>query len=210
MEDMKGDMSGGARGDRGHRRDRRARHAAARARRRRRDREHAGGGAYRPGDILTAMNGKTIEIINTDAEGRLVLADALWYAREQGATHLVDIATLDRRNGAALSGDVYSGVFGNVREWRDAGRRGRRRRVVDHAWPLPIHRRFRRFTIQVRRPEELVDPQPGDPRLRGDFLQRFRRRGTVGALRHRGAVLPLRCVARATDADRGYGVRRCA
>ena len=46
------------------------------------------GHAYRPGDILTAANGKTIEITNTDAEGRLVLADALWYAREQGATHL--------------------------------------------------------------------------------------------------------------------------
>ena len=43
-----------------------------------------GGGAFRPGDILTATNGKTIEIINTDAEGRLVLADALWYARRAG------------------------------------------------------------------------------------------------------------------------------
>src|SRR5581483_521155 len=53
-----------------------------------------GGGAYRPADILTAMNGKTIEVINTDAEGRLVLADALWYAREHGATHLLDLATL--------------------------------------------------------------------------------------------------------------------
>src|ERR671923_108051 len=46
-----------------------------------------GGGSFRPGDILTAMNGTTIEIINTDAEGRLVLADALVYARELGATH---------------------------------------------------------------------------------------------------------------------------
>ena len=46
------------------------------------------GHAYRPGDIITAANGKTIEITNTDAEGRLVLADALWYAREQGATHI--------------------------------------------------------------------------------------------------------------------------
>src|ERR671923_92620 len=64
-----------------------------------------GGGAYRPGDILTAMNGKTIEVISTDAEGRLVLADALWYAREQGATHLVDIATpahLERSRGDYL------------------------------------------------------------------------------------------------------------
>ena len=72
----------------------------------------AGGGAYRPGDILTAMNGKTIEIINTDAEGRLVLADALWYAREQGATHVVDFATLTGAMELAL-GDLYAGVFAN-------------------------------------------------------------------------------------------------
>src|SRR5262249_26691669 len=51
------------------------------------------GHAYRPGDILTAANGKTIEVTNTDAEGRLVLADALWYAREHGATHVMDLAT---------------------------------------------------------------------------------------------------------------------
>ena len=53
-----------------------------------------GGDAYKPGDILRAANGKTIEIINTDAEGRLVLADALHYARENGATHVIDFATL--------------------------------------------------------------------------------------------------------------------
>src|SRR6266536_1669686 len=101
------------------------------------------GHAYRPGDVLTAANGKTIEITNTDAEGRLVLADALWYAREQGATHLVDFATLTGAMERAL-GDVYAGVFGNDEAWRD--------RVVaageasgDHAWPMPIHRRYRRY-----------------------------------------------------------------
>jgi len=52
------------------------------------------GAAVKPGDILTAMNGKTIEVINTDAEGRLILADALCYARELGATKLIDAATL--------------------------------------------------------------------------------------------------------------------
>ena len=46
-----------------------------------------GGHAFRPGDIVTSLSGKTIEISNTDAEGRLILADALWYARESGATH---------------------------------------------------------------------------------------------------------------------------
>jgi leucyl aminopeptidase len=103
-----------------------------------------GGGSFRPGDIVKAMNGKTIEIVNTDAEGRLVLADVLWYAREQGATHLVDFATLTGAMEKAL-GDLYAGVFGNDDEWRDrvaeAGSRS-----GDHAWPLPIHRRFRRYT----------------------------------------------------------------
>ena len=53
-----------------------------------------GSRAQRPGDIVTALSGKTIEVINTDAEGRLILADALVYARRQGCTHLVDAATL--------------------------------------------------------------------------------------------------------------------
>ena len=57
-----------------------------------------GSRAQRPGDIVTAMSGKTIEVINTDAEGRLILADALHYARQQGCTHLVDAATLTGRD----------------------------------------------------------------------------------------------------------------
>jgi leucyl aminopeptidase len=102
-----------------------------------------GGGAYRPGDILTAMNGKTIEVVNTDAEGRLVLADALWYARREGATHLLDLATLTGAIDRAL-GDLYAGVFANDDEWREqvvaAGEAS-----GDHAWPLPLHRRYRAY-----------------------------------------------------------------
>jgi leucyl aminopeptidase len=102
-----------------------------------------GGGSYRPGDILRAMNGKTIEITNTDAEGRLVLADALYYAREQGATHLLDFATLTGAMEKAL-GDLYAGVFGNDEGWRDqvvaAGEAS-----GDHAWPWPMHRRYRNY-----------------------------------------------------------------
>jgi leucyl aminopeptidase len=102
-----------------------------------------GGGAYRPGDILTAMNGKTIEIINTDAEGRLVLADCLPYARQLGATHLVDFATLTGAMERAL-GDFYAGVFANDSDWRtlvvESGEAS-----GDHAWPWPLHSRYRRF-----------------------------------------------------------------
>ena len=102
-----------------------------------------GGGSFRPGDVLKASNGKTIEITNTDAEGRLVLADALVYTREQGATHVVDLATLTGAMSRAM-GDLYAGVFSNDDAWRD--------RIVeageasgDHAWPWPMHPRFRKF-----------------------------------------------------------------
>src|SRR5690349_6498718 len=101
------------------------------------------GHAYRPGDIVTAANGKTIEVTNTDAEGRLVLADALWYARQQGATHVLDLATLTGAMEVAL-GDLYAGVFANDDDWQrqvvDAGEAS-----GDHAWPFPMHPRYRRY-----------------------------------------------------------------
>ncbi len=71
-----------------------------------------GGKAQKPGDVQVAMSGKTIEIINTDAEGRLVLADGLAYARQLGATHLIDAATLTGACVVAL-GHINAGVFAN-------------------------------------------------------------------------------------------------
>src|SRR4029434_1418926 len=70
------------------------------------------GNATRPGDVVTAMNGKTIEILNTDAEGRLILADAVAYAEKQGATRIVDMATLTGAVIIAL-GDLNTGIMGN-------------------------------------------------------------------------------------------------
>ena len=70
------------------------------------------GTAQKPGDVQTAMSGKTIEIINTDAEGRLVLADGLTYARQLGATHLIDAATLTGAISVAL-GKINAGAFSN-------------------------------------------------------------------------------------------------
>ena len=131
-----------------------------------------GGGSYRPGDILTAMNGKTIEVTNTDAEGRLVLADALWYAREQGATHLLDLATLTGAMELAL-GDLYAGVFANDDAWRvqvvEAGEAS-----GDHAWPFPLHRRYRRYVssnfADLKNASTL---RQGSPALAGEFLREF-------------------------------------
>jgi leucyl aminopeptidase len=74
------------------------------------------GHAVKPGDIVTAMNGKTIEVNNTDAEGRLILADALCYAVEQGADQIVDLATLTGSIIVAL-GHTYAGLFANDDDW---------------------------------------------------------------------------------------------
>jgi leucyl aminopeptidase len=90
----------------------------------------------RPGDIVTALNGKKVDIINTDAEGRLILGDALTYAERLGATHLVDVATLTGLVVRAL-GDQMAGAFGTPDAWRDS--------VVaagaaagERFWPLPM------------------------------------------------------------------------
>lgn len=75
-----------------------------------------GGGAQKPGDVVKTFNGKTIEVVNTDAEGRLVLADAISYAQHLGATHIVDIATLTGSCVIAL-GDITTGAMTNDEKW---------------------------------------------------------------------------------------------
>jgi leucyl aminopeptidase len=73
----------------------------------------------RPGDIVRAMNGKQVDITNTDAEGRLILGDALTYAEQLGATHLVDVATLTGAVSRAL-GHLITGAFGTPQPWYDS------------------------------------------------------------------------------------------
>jgi len=94
-----------------------------------------GGGAIRPGDVLTAANGLRVEVLNTDAEGRLILADGLWLAQTLGATHLVDIATLTGACVVAL-GHHASGLVGNPSGWVDTVRRVADG-VGERVWPLP-------------------------------------------------------------------------
>ena len=131
-----------------------------------------GGHAYRPGDILTAANGKTIEVTNTDAEGRLVLADALWYARQNGATHILDLATLTGAMELAL-GDLYAGIFSNDDEWREqilaAGEAS-----GDHAWAFPMHPRYRRYVDSAFADlKNSSDLRQASPALAAEFLREF-------------------------------------
>jgi leucyl aminopeptidase len=95
-----------------------------------------GGRAQKPGDVQTAMSGKTIEVINTDAEGRLILADAVFYARKLGATHLIDAATLTGAVEVAL-GNVHVGAFGTPREYLDKFLESAKAQG-EKMWPLPI------------------------------------------------------------------------
>jgi leucyl aminopeptidase len=99
------------------------------------------GKALKPGDVLKALNGKTIEVVNTDAEGRLILADALSYASKQGFSSLVDVATLTGACHVAL-GDVCSGIFTNNQEWAD--------KVIsagacagERLWQLPMYEEYK-------------------------------------------------------------------
>jgi leucyl aminopeptidase len=96
-----------------------------------------GSRATRPGDVVVGASGTSVEIINTDAEGRLILADALWYARTLGATHLVDIATLTGAGMVALGRNV-SGLFGAPDAWVETVR-DTARAAGDRVWPLPIY-----------------------------------------------------------------------
>lgn len=99
------------------------------------------GQALKPGDVVRGASGRTVEVLDTDAEGRLILADALWYAQQLGATHLVDIATLTGSCGIAL-GKTTSGLFGRPDDWAErirtlADERGER------AWRLPLVEEYR-------------------------------------------------------------------
>lgn len=100
-----------------------------------------GGEAQRPGDIVRAMNGKTIEVINTDAEGRLVLSDAMVYAKQQGVSRMVDIATLTGAMIVSL-GKICTGVMGNDQDFIDhvidAGKS-----AGERVWQFPMFDEYR-------------------------------------------------------------------
>ncbi len=95
-----------------------------------------GSRAQRPGDIVTSLSGKTIEVLNTDAEGRLILADALTYAVREGCTHLVDAATLTGAIVVAL-GHINVGAFGNDEDFLNKVI-GTARAQGEKMWPMPL------------------------------------------------------------------------
>jgi leucyl aminopeptidase len=164
--------------------------------------------AYKPGDILTAANGKTIEIINTDAEGRLLLADALHFARESGATHVIDFATLTGAMSIAL-GDLYGGWFSNDEAFAahvDAAAQT----SGELAWRFPLHRRYRRYVdSDFADMKNASDLRQGGAVLAAEFLREFAGDGPWAHFDISGpAFLARRRPDYALDqGGTGYGVR---
>jgi leucyl aminopeptidase len=165
------------------------------------------GSAIRPTDVIETAAGLTVEVTNPDAEGRLILADALWWARRDGATHLVDLATLTGAMRAGL-GDLWAGVFAGDQSWRDA--------VVeagnasgDLAWPWPLHPRYRPLIDStVADLRNTAGKSFGFPIIAATFLQQFAGEGAWAHVDMLGTAL--------LDEDRGdafgrgatgYGVR---
>jgi leucyl aminopeptidase len=99
-----------------------------------------GGRAQKPGDVQVAMSGKTIEVINTDAEGRLILADGVTYARKLGCTHLIDAATLTGAIQVALA-SVHVGAFGTPREYLDQFLESAKA-AGEKMWPMPMDEEY--------------------------------------------------------------------
>jgi leucyl aminopeptidase len=164
------------------------------------------GRAIRPGDVLTMRNGKTVEVLNTDAEGRLILADGLSLAAEEGADAIVDIATLTGAVTVAL-GDKIAGLMGSNDDFVEQVR-GAAERTGERVWTLPLPEDYRRnMDSEVADIRNISSGGGGGTITAGIFLKEF-------AGGKPWAHLDIAGTARsgADDADvskggTGYGVR---
>jgi leucyl aminopeptidase len=129
------------------------------------------GTAIRPGDVLRIRNGKTVEVLNTDAEGRLILADALSLASEDKPAAVIDVATLTGACVVAL-GEKVAGLMGNDDAWIDQVR-GAADRVGERVWPLPLPADYRKGIDSPIADIKNVGPREGGALTAALFLQEF-------------------------------------
>jgi leucyl aminopeptidase len=130
------------------------------------------GRAVKPGDIVTAMNGKTIEVNNTDAEGRLILADAICYAIEQGVERIVDLATLTGAIVVAL-GHTYAGLFSNDDDWCEQVASACAA-TGEIGWRMPLHPEFLELTKgQYADLTNASDQRVASSSYAAEFLRQF-------------------------------------
>jgi leucyl aminopeptidase len=131
-----------------------------------------GGRATKPGDVLRIRNGKTVEVLNTDAEGRLVLADGLSLAVEDGVDAIVDVATLTGACIVAL-GPKVAGLMGNDDAWVDQVRAAAER-AGESVWPLPLPEQYRTLIdSDVADVKNITSGRSGGALTAGLFLREF-------------------------------------
>ncbi len=138
-----------------------------------------GGRAIKPGDVLHAMNGKTIEVDNTDAEGRIILADALVYAQKLGATHIIDLATLTGACVIAL-GDEIAGLMGAPQEWVDQVQAAAKK-AGERLWQLPLPEDYKALIKSEVADVKNVGGRAGGTITGALFLQNFINEGVAWA-----------------------------
>lgn len=163
--------------------------------------------AQRPGDVVTAADGQTIEVLNTDAEGRLVLADALWYVQEHhNPDTIVDLATLTGAVIAAL-GDHYAGLFTDndelADELQEAGQT-----VMERLWRMPLGPEYDKLISSPIADMKNLGGKWAGATTAAQFLKRFVRKGTAWAhLDIAGVTWSESGTALAPKGGTGYGVR---
>ncbi len=133
-----------------------------------------GGAASRPGDIVTTMSGQTVEILNTDAEGRLILCDALSYSARFNPAAVVDIATLTGACVVAL-GHVASGLFANDQKLADE-LRAAADDAWDRVWQMPLWEDYQEGLRTNFADMANVGGRPGGAITAASFLARFTRK----------------------------------
>jgi leucyl aminopeptidase len=130
------------------------------------------GHAVKPGDIITQFNGKTVEVINTDAEGRLILADALSWCADNGADRIVDLATLTGGVVVAL-GSTYAAIISNDDEWAERVRLAGEE-TGELAWRLPLHPEYKELTRgSITDLVNASDKRKASTIYAGSFLEEF-------------------------------------
>ena len=129
------------------------------------------GRCYRPGDVVTARTGTTIEVQNTDAEGRLVLADVLSYAIDNGATHVIDLATLTGACVVAL-GEEITGLFGGCDELSNRLQEAAKG-TGEYVWPMPMHAHFDELLKSDVADCRNIGPRWGGAVTAACFLRKF-------------------------------------
>jgi leucyl aminopeptidase len=166
-----------------------------------------GGHAYKPGDIIGSLDGKTIEIISTDAEGRLILADAITYAIQLGAKKIIDIATLTGGCRVAL-GDAAAGVMGNDQSLIDS-LLASSKATGDKLWQLPLYEEYKEYLKSDVADIKNCTESGGkaSPSVGGIFLQKFAGKTPWAHIDIGGTAYLEKTIGYLASGATGYGVR---